>query len=188
MCSDLAEYIAGLGGAKWTVAYVPTPLQGYAVLPVIACTEIVMGPQSSLGPITPEGQPFVAPYREEVRHLAIRKARDPDLLLGMLDRDADLRLIRTADKTVHYVLAENLDAFQKSHQVIEERARLGRRPARRAHREAGARGGLLHPDRRQPGRGARASIRSPAIRPSRTRPSASWSARSGSTWKARWIP
>ena len=38
----------------------------------------------------------------------------------MLDRDADLRLVRTADKTVHYVLAENLKAFQKSHQVIEE--------------------------------------------------------------------
>ena len=38
----------------------------------------------------------------------------------MLDRDADLRLIRTADKTVHYVLAENLPAFKKTHQVIEE--------------------------------------------------------------------
>ena len=121
VCSDLAEYIAGLGGAKWTVAYVPTPVQGYAVLPVIACTEIVMGPSSSLGPITPEGQPFAARYREEVRQLAISKARDPDLLLGMLDRDADLRLVRTADKAVHYVMAENLDAFQKSHQVIEER-------------------------------------------------------------------
>ena len=29
----------------------------------------------------------------------------------MLDRDADLRLVRTADKAVHYVLAENLDGL-----------------------------------------------------------------------------
>ncbi len=42
----------------------------------------------------------------------------------MLDRDADRSptwQIRTADKAVHYVLAENLPDFQKSHQVIEER-------------------------------------------------------------------
>ena len=80
-----------------------------------------MGSDSSLGPITPEGLPFDAAYRELVRFLALRKTRDPDLLLGMLDRDADLRLVRTADRAVHYVLAENLDAFQKSHQVLEER-------------------------------------------------------------------
>ena len=100
-----------------------------------------MASSSSLGPITPEGLPFDAAYRELVRFLAIRKTRDPDLLLGMLDRDADLRLVRTADKTVHYVLAENLDAFQKAHQVIEERPAwdgglrgvlTARGPARRA--------------------------------------------------------
>lgn len=121
VCSDLADTIAGLGGAKLTVAYIPQPLRGFAVLPVIACTEIVMGTSASLGPITPEGQPFDAAYSGYVRILAVRKTRDPDLLLGMLDRDADLRLVRTASKAVHYVLAENLAAFQATHQVIEER-------------------------------------------------------------------
>ena len=43
VCSDLADVISNLGGAKLTVAYVPQPLRGFAVLPVIACTEIVMG-------------------------------------------------------------------------------------------------------------------------------------------------
>ena len=62
-----------------------------------------MGSTASLGPITPEGQTVDAALREPVRFLAMRKTRDPDLLLGMLDRDADLRLVRTADKTVHYV-------------------------------------------------------------------------------------
>ncbi len=120
-CYDLANVISrDLAGAALTVAYTPKPIRGYSVLPVLACTEIVMGPESSLGPITPEGQPFDAAYRELVRFLALRKTRDPDLLLGMLDRDADLRLVRTADRSVHYVLAENLDAFQKTHQVVSE--------------------------------------------------------------------
>ena len=125
-------------------------------------------------------------YREEVRQLAISKARDPDLLLGMLDRDADLRLVRTADKAVHYVMAENLDAFQKSHQVIEERPAWdgglrGVLTAQRRATRASARG----PPTTRTMCGA--SITSPAGRPSRTRCSASCPARCGSTWKVRWI-
>jgi membrane-bound serine protease (ClpP class) len=121
VCYDLASFISrDLAGAKLTVGFVPKPLSGYAVLPVVACTEIVMGSSSTLGPITPEGQPFDAAWRDPVRALALRNTRDPDLLIGMLDRDADLRLIRTADKTVHYVLATNVKEFLKSHQVIED--------------------------------------------------------------------
>ena len=57
-CYDLANFISTkLEGAKRTVAYVPEPLRGYAVLAALACDEIVMGPDASLGPITPEGQP-----------------------------------------------------------------------------------------------------------------------------------
>ena len=70
-CYDLASLISQeLAGAKLTVAYVPQPLKGYAVLPAVACTEIVMGSTASLGPITPEGQPFDAALREPVRFLA----------------------------------------------------------------------------------------------------------------------
>ncbi len=118
---DLANHISkNLGGAKLTVAYVPEPLRGYAVLAALACDEIVMGPEASLGPITPEGQAPDPGYRDLVRHLALRKGRDPDLLLGMLDRNADLHAVRTADKQVHYVLADNLPEFRRSHQVIED--------------------------------------------------------------------
>ena len=118
---DLANLISKeLGGAKLTVAYVPQPLKGYAVLPVVACREIVMGSGATLGPITPENHSFDPAFREPVRFLALRATRDPDLLLGMLDREADLRLIRTADKALHYVLADNLGEFRKTNQVIEE--------------------------------------------------------------------
>jgi membrane-bound serine protease (ClpP class) len=118
---DLANLISKeLGGAKLTVAYVPQPLKGFAVLPAVACREIVMGSSATLGPITPENHTFDPAFREPVRFLALRATRDPDLLLGMLDREADLRLVRTADKTVHYVLADNLEEFRKSSQVVDE--------------------------------------------------------------------
>ncbi len=119
---DLADLISTkLAGAKLTVAYVPQPLRGYAVLPALACDEIVMGTAASLGPITPDGQSVNAAFREPVRFLAMRKTRDPDLLLGMLDRDADLRLVRTADKTVHYVLSDNLTSFRQKYDVVDDR-------------------------------------------------------------------
>jgi membrane-bound serine protease (ClpP class) len=118
---DLASLISKeLGGARLTVAYIPQPLKGYAVLAAVACTEIVMGASATLGPITPENQTFDPALREPVRFLALRKTRDPDLLLGMLDRDADLRVVRTADRATHYVLAEHLDDFRKTAQVADE--------------------------------------------------------------------
>jgi membrane-bound serine protease (ClpP class) len=121
-CYDMAALISKeLAGARLTVGYVPHPLRGYAVLPAIACTEIVIGSSATLGPITPDGQNVDAALREPVRFLALRKTRAPDLLLGMLDRDADLRLVRTADKTVHYVLAENMKGFRETHDVVDDK-------------------------------------------------------------------
>ena len=76
------------------MAYVPQPLTGYAVLPARLHGDRDGEPVASLGPITPENQTFDPAFREPVRFLALRKTRDPDLLLGMLDRDADLRLVR----------------------------------------------------------------------------------------------
>jgi len=121
-CYDLANFLSTkLEGAKRTVAYIPEPLRGHAVLPALACDEIVMGPGASLGPITPDGQPVDPALRDPVRYLAIRKGwPHPDLLLGMLDRNADLRALRTADKQLHYVMAEKRPEFEGTHQVISD--------------------------------------------------------------------
>ncbi len=100
------------------------------------------GPTASLGPITPEGQavdpaqPRAGPVPGDPQRMA-----HPDLLLGMLDRDADLRAVRTADKQLHYVLAENLPEFQKTAPGDRGRSGLGRGSARRPDRQTGARRG-----------------------------------------------
>ena len=115
---ELANYLStGLAGSKGVIAYIAEPLKGYACLAALACDEIVMAPDASIGPITPEGEPVRNEYREFLRTLASRKRREPDLLAGLLDRDADLKLVRTADRQVHYVLAENLPAFFREHQA-----------------------------------------------------------------------
>ena len=58
---DLANLISKeLGGARLTVAYVPQPLTGYAVLPALACSEIVMGGRRQPGPDHPR-QPDLRP-------------------------------------------------------------------------------------------------------------------------------
>jgi membrane-bound serine protease (ClpP class) len=116
---DLAEMLVyELAGAR-KIAYVPEPLKGYAVLPALACDEIVMGRNASIGPITPEGEAVRAHYRDSVKTIAINKGREPALFLGLLDRDADLRAIRTADKQLHYLMASEIEEFAKTHQIIE---------------------------------------------------------------------
>jgi membrane-bound serine protease (ClpP class) len=117
---ELAEFISTkLEGAKLTIAYVPEPLKGYAVLPALACDELVMGQNASIGPITPETETVKAGYRELIKDLARRKGKSPDLFAGLFDRDADLKLVTTADHQVHYVMGENLADFLKANQVGE---------------------------------------------------------------------
>ncbi len=116
---DLANLISrDLTGGR-TVAYIPEPLKGYAVLPALACGEIVMGTNASLGPITPEGSSVRAEFREVAKNLAIHTGRDPGLFLGLLDPEADLRAVRTADKQIHYVMADGVGEFSRTHQVVE---------------------------------------------------------------------
>lgn len=117
---DLAYYMMkNLGGAK-TVAYIPEPLSGYVVFAALACDDIVMGSEATLGPITPEDETPRRDIHDNVRALSNTKVRDNDLLLGMVDKTADLRAIRTTDKQLRYVLADNLTEFKKTHQVLED--------------------------------------------------------------------
>src|SRR5262249_32959835 len=112
---ELARLISQGFEGGMTVAYVPQPLKGYAVLAALACDDVVMGGDAALGPITPEGETPERAFRGPVQELAVRKGRDPALLLGMLNPEADLRAVRTADQQLAYVTADKLAEFMAAH-------------------------------------------------------------------------
>ncbi len=122
-CARLSEFFSTkVSAAKQTIAYVPHGLKGYALLPALACDEIVLGEEAALGPIAPENQPRNPIAREIVETLAKRKGRDAGLLLGMLDPQLDLREVQTANNGTRFVPAAELDAFRRDHQVLAEKA------------------------------------------------------------------
>ena len=122
-CYALASFLATkLEGAKRTVAYVPESLKRPVSLLPFACDEIVMGPEATLGPITPEDQEVDAAHRENVRILAERKGKDPNLLAGLLDRNMNLRVIETSDRQSHFVRPEQVDDFKANHTVLQDRS------------------------------------------------------------------
>ena len=118
---NLAELISSrFTGAERTVAFVPEPLTGYPVLVALACDEIVLGENASLGPITPEGRPVSDTVRGFLTALAKRKGRDEGLLLGLLDPSHGLREVRTADRRVQFVPESELAAFKADHAVLSD--------------------------------------------------------------------
>jgi membrane-bound serine protease (ClpP class) len=120
--AQLAEFLSSeVSGAKLTIAYVPHSLSGYALLPVLACDEIVLGPDATLGPITTDGQPVNPIARTTLETLAKRKGRDVALLSGMLDTSADLREVQTENQGTRFVAAGELEAFRRENQVLAER-------------------------------------------------------------------
>ncbi|OWK38059.1 NfeD family protein [Fimbriiglobus ruber] len=56
-CYNLAKFIASLHDTK-TVGYVHHKVSGHTVLPVLACQQIVVGPQGAVGEVAPGDQPL----------------------------------------------------------------------------------------------------------------------------------
>lgn len=120
-CTRLADVISTeFGAARRTVAYVPSSVSGYALIPILACDEIVLGEGASLGPITREGVAVSPIARAAVETIAKRKGRDQGLLIGMLDPSLDLREVRTGDGRARFVPQADLDAFAREQQVVSQ--------------------------------------------------------------------
>jgi membrane-bound ClpP family serine protease len=92
VCYDLADLIAKLTDVP-TVAYVHQKVSGHAVLPVLACKQIVCGPKGALGEVVGPGD--AAPKPSQVNGYAeIVGAAHPAFLAvarKMADRDVQLR-------------------------------------------------------------------------------------------------
>ena len=117
---ELANYLSTeLAGAKLTVAYVPQPLKGYAVLPAAGLRRAGHGPGRHDRADHPRGRGREGRLPRAGQDPRPPQGEGPDLFAGLLDRDADLKLVRTADRQAHYLLPENLEAFRKANPVAD---------------------------------------------------------------------
>ncbi len=92
VCYDLADLIAKLTDVP-TVAYVHQKLSGHAVLPALACKQLVCGPKGVLGDVVAAGEPAAKPSQVNGYADVIGAAHPAFLAVArkMADRDVQLR-------------------------------------------------------------------------------------------------
>ncbi len=114
----LARYLADPDASTaLTVAYVPEVLKGHAVLPAIACEEIIMGREGSqigeAGIDEPPEQSPNATLRSGYRETAERRRTiPPEVALAMLDKNLELLKVET-DLGPEFALRSELDELRE---------------------------------------------------------------------------
>ncbi len=100
-----------------TVAYVPRTIRGHAVLPVIACEEIIMHPDALLGEAGVDETSISQTVRQGYEEIANRRRTiPPPVALGMLDRQLKVYRAVTAGGA-RYVNEQQLEALQQETNV-----------------------------------------------------------------------
>ncbi len=109
----LARYLVSdrLQGVR-TVAYLPQSVTGHAVLPVLACEEIIMAAEAELGDAG-LGEPQIDDsMRTSYREIAERRRTIPAAVaLGMLDKSLTVSRVQTLDGP-RFVLGDELQELQ----------------------------------------------------------------------------
>lgn len=96
---SLARYLAGrsLTGVR-TIAFIPKSLQGHAVLPALACEELIMARDAELGAAgigeTEIDASMIAAYEDIAKR---RRLVPPPVVLAMLDPQRELLRVETLD-------------------------------------------------------------------------------------------
>lgn len=122
---DLARFLSGdrLVQAKVkTVAWVPKTIKGHAVLPVLACEQIVMARAAELGAAgSDEKQAIDNALRDEYQHTAERhQTVRPAVALGLLDKDVTIFKATLQNKEVRYVTPTELQKLSEQGQVTKQ--------------------------------------------------------------------
>ncbi|WP_197443248.1 NfeD family protein [Lignipirellula cremea] len=105
---SLARYLSSPELSKVrTVAFLPQSVRGHAVLPILACEEIVMGPEAELGPAG-QGEEFVdstlaGAYSDIAKR---RQVIPPAMALAMLDRKLKVVKVETTSGDRYVVEAD----------------------------------------------------------------------------------
>lgn len=120
----LARFLSSreLSAAK-TVAFIPAALKGHAVLPAMACEEIVMAPDAVIGeagldePAEEQTDPTV---RSGYREIANRRRTIPaEVAIAMLDKSVELLKVET-EVSPEFVLRADLAELRKQHTIQSE--------------------------------------------------------------------
>jgi membrane-bound ClpP family serine protease len=104
-----------------TVAYIPSTLTGHAVLPVLACEEIIIAPEAQLG-AAGRGEPAVDPtILAAYREIAERRRTIPvALVLAMLDPALTVVEVQLVGGGTRYVLPEELAQLRAEAKIWKE--------------------------------------------------------------------
>ena len=102
-----------------TVAYVPGSLSGHAILPVLACEELIVGPDAELLDAG-EGETFIDPaMRAGYEEIASRRRTIPaPAVSGLLDRSVAVFRVRVAEGW-RFVDQAELDTLRAQSAVLE---------------------------------------------------------------------
>ncbi|MFZ1933930.1 MAG: NfeD family protein [Thermoguttaceae bacterium] len=114
---SLANYLSSdeLNGVR-TVAYLPNSVEGHAVLPVIACQEIIMAKDATLGAAGIDEKTISPTMRSAYSEIAGRRWTVPVVIaLGMLDPAIEVLQVKTDERDQKYVTPEELEALKKTH-------------------------------------------------------------------------
>lgn len=129
---SLARWLAGRGARSMrVVAYLAGPVEGHAVLPVLACDEFVVAPTARLG----NAQVDEAESDEAIALVygAIAAGRGvvpPAVVQAMIDPETELVLVTQIDGTERFVAGEELAELRASGEAWKEKQLSdGGRPA-----------------------------------------------------------
>jgi membrane-bound serine protease (ClpP class) len=118
---DLADFLSSdeLNAAD-TVAYLPKPIQGHAVLAVLACQEIIMADDASLGAAGIDEKTLSETLRSAYAEIAGRRRTVPvAVALGMLDSAIEVLRVETDAVNTTFVTPEELQDLKKKHATSE---------------------------------------------------------------------
>lgn len=125
---DLAELIRSRPDVL-TVATVRQKVSGHSVLPVLACDEIIAGPQAQLGEVVGQTDPALAPRRADAYTRVVGQKRSKYLAVArkMFDKNVQLRR-GTKNGATWFVDLRERDQFAKDGITVTDTAPLSAAP------------------------------------------------------------
>jgi membrane-bound serine protease (ClpP class) len=115
---EIANFLSGREiNSVATAAYIPQSLPGHAVLAALACQQIIMGKDATLGPVTTDAKTVSPPIRSAYKEIAKGLHTLPEAVaLGLLDPQLEVLSVKTELGT-DYVTPDGLEELKKERTV-----------------------------------------------------------------------